>query len=353
MKKKFKFLFVLIISAFLFTGCTKNFCVRDEDSIKTALRIQNEETWRQEALDQGITEETFIKNYIDEKVEAAYKEYPKACLTNVDVVDESINAEISAKSWKDAFSLGLIEGLLVYPISVMLIYFTNLFGANGWGQIGAIIVVTIIIRAITLLITLKSSMQSQKLQTIQPQLAEIQEKIKNTTDPNERQVLSMKLLEVYKKNGINPLSSLLMPFISLPIFIGVWGAVSGTFVLRTGDVLGINLGMTMQKQILSLNVLAIVLFLLMAAAQFVSMKIPSWIARKERKGNPKAKTSSGVNIMSNVMYVMILVAGFALPAAMVIYWTVGAFFSIGQTFLLRYVNKKINKKKNIEKAKVI
>ena len=49
-------------------------------------------------------------------------------------------------------------------------------------------------------------------------------------------------------------------------------------------------------------------------------------------------------MFSNIMFGMILIAGFALPTAMVIYWIVGALFSIGQTYLLKYINARKEKK---------
>lgn len=343
MKKKFKIVVLLAFSLLAFTACTKEFCSQNDlNAIETSLNTpENNAIWRQDAIDSGLVDEGLISEYVQTQLDTAIEEYPKACLA-IDPVEDQNGVTIEGKDWSYAFSLGLIEGLLVYPISYMLTFFTSLFGANGWGQIGAIVLVTIIIRSLVLLLTLKSSMQSQKMQNIQPQISEIQNKIRETTDQNEKQALSMKMMDVYKKNGINPFSSLIMPFISLPIFIGVWGAVRDTVVLRNGEIFGVNLGTTMNSQILDFNVLAIVLFLMMAAAQFCAMKIPTWIAKK--KDNNKKGAMNQMSMISNVMFIMILVAGFALPAAMVLYWMVGAIFSIGQTFLLRYINKKIQEK---------
>ena len=346
MKKILKFITVLFISLFIFSGCTGSFCSdKDIENIKSSILEENESKWRLEATEKFGDNESVIQDYINAHVEEVYKKDPKACITLTEGEDAR-GATIQRKTWGDAFKVGLIEGLLVFPISAMLIFFTNLFGGNGFGQLFSIVVVTIIVRSLTFLLTIKSTMQSQKIQTIQPELMEIQNKIKEATSEAEKQRLSMKLLEVYKKHGVNPLSSLLMPFVSFPIFIGVWGAVRGTLVLRSGDILGINLGINLNEQILSFNIGAIILFLIMAAAQFVAMRLPGWLANRDavQKGGPKKKASSQMNLTYNIMYVMILVAGFALPGAMVIYWIVGALYGVGQTFLVRLINK--NKKTN-------
>ncbi len=361
MKRKVKIFMVLVLSLFLLTGCGESCNDTDINNIKTAIIDNNRtegENWTLEAETQGI-DESLHEEFFAQKAEKEFQKHPKACITNVDIEDPNIDgALITKKTWKDAFKKGLIEGLLVFPTSMMLIFFTNLFGAQGAGKILSLVLVTLIVRTLTLLITFKSSMQSQKIQTIQPQLAEIQNKMKETTDANEKQRLNMKVMEIYKKNGINPLSSLLMPFVSFPIFIGVWRAVSGTLILRSGTALGVNLGLTLKEQIFSFNIWAILLFLIMGASQFISMKLPMWLAKKSKKENNSNKPPVSGNQMamfSNIMFIMILFAGFALPAAMVIYWIIGAVFMVGQTFLMRYINAKKSKKptKRMEKYKVI
>ena len=122
-----------------------------------------------------------IKDNIESQIEKEYENHPKACLTTTELDDPATGAKISAKSWKDAFKQGLLEGLIVYPISCMLIFFTNLFGGKGYSQVLAIIVATIIIRTLMLLSTFKSQVQQQKLQSIQADMMDISNKLK---DPN-------------------------------------------------------------------------------------------------------------------------------------------------------------------------
>ena len=128
-----------------------------------------------------------------------YKKDPKACITLTEGEDTR-GATIQRKTWGDAFKVGLLEGLLVFPISAMLIFFTNLFGGNGFGQLFSIVVVTIIVRSL-IPINNKEHYAITKIQTIQPELMEIQNKIKATSEA-EKQRLSMKLMEVYKNTEL-------------------------------------------------------------------------------------------------------------------------------------------------------
>ena len=89
-----------------------------------------------------------------------------------------------------------------------------------------------------------------------------------------------------------------------------------------------------------------VLFLLMTAAQFVSTKLSTWLNKEKTKGverttaNPAAeKQQKQSKMMMNIMFIMIIVMSFSLPAAMGVYWFVGALISILQTVIVHFVMK--------------
>ena len=175
--------------------------------------------------------------------------------------------------------------------------------------------------------------------------------------PIMRKIAKKKVIA--KKNNINPISSLIMPFISLPIFIAVWAAVNETLVIRTGDFLGIGLGDAVSSQVFGLNIGAILLFLLMSALQILSMKMPNIlrVLRASEREKEKIKESNNqMKMMTNIMIFMILFTGFMLPAAIAVYWTVGALFSIIQTLVFSSpkVKEKISALSNRKKkAKVV
>lgn len=373
--KKIKIFVVLMFSILLVSGCscTSSMCTsQDLQEIQNSIKDKwNNNTeyktqLREEAITKNITSETEIENYINQNIEKKikdeYDKHPKACLTTKDMEDPDTGAKISSKKWKDAWKEGLLEGLIVFPISWLLISFANLFGGNGLAQILSIIVTTIIIRVLMLLLTFKSQVQTQKMQSIQTEISQISAKLK---DPNlsqaEKSRLSMKVMEIYQKNGINPLASLLPTFLSMPIFLSVWSAVNQTLVIRTGDFLGLNLGQAVSSQVFSFNLTAIVLFVIMTASQILSMKMPNII--RNRQANYKNKqqikeANKQMAMTTNIMLIMILITGFLLPSALAVYWTIGAIFSILQTLVFQSPKVKqffanLGNKQKIKKAKIV
>ena len=93
------------------------------------------------------------------------------------------------------------------------------------------------------------------------------------------------------------------------------------------------------------------------------MKLSTWLkTKKEKAKNPnyavreKNDTEKQMNMMMTFMIVMVVMSGFLLPAALVIYWFLGSLFSIAQTwaFSTDFISKKLNKLANRKKkAKVI
>lgn len=265
------------------------------------------------------------------------------------------NYSFSGISWGEAFNYGLIEGLLVYPVAWLVetfaTFFTvNLLLAEGWGQVLAIFLTTLIVRSLLLAATFKSTLATQKMSLLQPELTKLQQKYPNSNTNNyERQHLAQEQMALYQKNGINPFGSLMVAFFQFPVFIAVWGAMTGSAILSTGSWLGLNLNASVGDRITSGGYFtsvgwwtATVLFLLMSAAQFVSMKLPLWLVEKQQKNVSKTMKSpaaeqaqSQTKLMSNIMLIMIIFMGFSLPSAMGIYWFFGALMSVGQTLITR------------------
>lgn len=278
------------------------------------------------------------------------------------------NWEVSMtiKDWGYAWGKGPFEGLIVYPVAWLVDTFAVGIepALTGIGQIVSIILVTFIVRAVVQLVTLKSTLDQQRTQALQPQIAKLQAKYPNSnTNKAEQQRLSQEQMMLYKRNHINPLSMLLVLVFQFPIFICVWGALQGSAVLTSGQVLGVQLSSPISSILFDFNGewylnsngwwTALVLFLVMAGLQFLAMMLPQWITkRRNRKlqklsANPaadkNAKTMKWVNI---IMLVVTIVMGFSLPAAMGVYWAIGALISMLQTAITQYfMGKKMAKQK--------
>lgn len=264
----------------------------------------------------------------------------------------------SKTSYRDAWKHGFLEGLLVYPISYMVEYFSHAFGMNGWGQIFAVLLVTLIVRGIFLLITFRSTLSQQKMQALQPEIAKLQQKYPNSnTNQYEKQRLAQAQMALYKKHKIHPFSSIIVLIIQFPLFIAVWNGMSGAASLSVDAVLGLRLSDTIWSVLANFSGwpnsagwwTALVLILIMSGLQIVSMKLPQWLQKGnmkkvEKLGKSNAETDSQkqMKIVSWVMTIFIIIMGFTLPAAMGVYWLASALVSVLQTLIMHYVMK--NKK---------
>ncbi|MEO5952450.1 MAG: YidC/Oxa1 family membrane protein insertase, partial [Chloroflexia bacterium] len=93
----------------------------------------------------------------------------------------------------------------------------------------AIIIFTILIRSLTIPLTVKSLKSNRNMQAIQPLMKEIQKKYKD--DRPKQQEETMKL---YSQYGINPAAGCFPLIIQLPIFFGLFTALQFT-IQHGGD----------------------------------------------------------------------------------------------------------------------
>ena len=367
----------------------------------------------QETLDDCLTNYGYVKFYADDKAYDNYKKinkeirnekgytfsasldfenyYLSSINTTVDKYRSTITVfddtdikygnyygkgvTLGQTTWKDAWGKGghLIEGLIVYPVAALTDSFARMFagGKNatpaaiqakyetGGPQILSILLVTVIVRLFIFLVTFRSVIAQKKMAELQPELAKIQQKYPNSnTNQAQKQRLAEEQMRLYKKHKVNPLSQLLVLIVQFPIFIGVWGAMTGSAVLSTGAFLKLNLSESIWEA-LKLGPknhagwwTALVLILLMSLAQFFAMKVPQWIQKAKTKKvsrlgtNPAQKQQNRTaNMISYVMLIMIIVMGFTLPAAMGVYWFVGAIVSLIQTVFTNVIFAGDKKKK--------
>jgi YidC/Oxa1 family membrane protein insertase len=272
---------------------------------------------------------------------------------------DSSNWEVAMTqtTWTEAWHKGFLEGLIVYPVAWMTDVFARAFDSQltGVGQIWSIILVTLIVRAVVLALTFKSTMDQQKTQALQPQLAKLQAKYPNSnSNKAEAQRLSQEQMALYKRNKVNPLSMFLALIVQFPVFIAVWGALQGSAVLSSGEFLNLRLSDTIQSVLTNVSGTwyynttgwwtALILFLLMSVFQWLAMMLPQWMTKKRTKNQAKVSANpaadKNTNTMKWVSYGMLIftiIMGFALPAAMGIYWGIGALISMIQTWITQAI----------------
>ena len=316
------------------------------------------------------------KNALDQKT-TNYR----SCLTTTNGyygnygADSTEHIYMDEKTWGYAWSKGFFEGLLVYPIAYMADFFTLSFAggseatlAAGWPQLLSIVLVTIIVRTILLLITWPSTASQAKMTELQPELRKLQQKYPNAnTNQYEKQRLAQEQMALYKKYKVKPMLQFVALIIQFPFFICVWGALSGSAALSTGAFLNLNLSSTVLVALQNTSQLpgngtgwwtALILFILMAVAQFFAIKVPQWVQKKNESkvkkmnaSNYADSTQKNMKIFQYVMLAFIIIMGLMVPSAMGVYWLIGAFFSMAQSTLLPIIYRKLNKSKK-EKGKI-
>lgn len=113
-------------------------------------------------------------------------------------------------------SLGILfNTIIVTPLMEIL---NALSGLAGYGV--AIILLTAIIRLVTLPLTFQSLRSSKAMQELQPKLQALQKKY-----GKDREKLSQEQMKLYKEAGVNPLAGCLPMIIQMPVWIGLYQAL--------------------------------------------------------------------------------------------------------------------------------
>ncbi len=121
---------------------------------------------------------------------------------------------------------------LISPMVNGLLFFYSILG-NSF--VLAIIVMTILVRLITVPLTLPQQRQSRKMQALAPQLDEIKKKY-----GNDRSKLSQAQMELYRQYGVNPFSGCLPLIVQLVIMIAFYQALTGALAINPLQLLSLS-----------------------------------------------------------------------------------------------------------------
>jgi len=117
-----------------------------------------------------------------------------------------------------------------------------LYGFLGENFALSIAIFTILVRLITLPLTLPQQKSAKKMQEVQPRLQELQKKYKD-----DKEKLAQAQMQLYKEAGVNPLGGCLPLIIQFPIWIGLYQSISQA--IATGPLQLLNLSTNLYKGI--------------------------------------------------------------------------------------------------------
>jgi YidC/Oxa1 family membrane protein insertase len=202
-------------------------------------------------------------------------------------------------------------GIIAKPLFLAINWVNNQFVHNyGW----SIVLVTIFINFALLPLKFTSLKSMKKMQLLQPQIAAINERYKGISirDPRKAEQ-NQEVMELYKKNGVNPLGGCIPMLLQIPFFFAFYKVLSVAIELRGAHWLWVT--DLSQPEHLAIRVLPVAMII----SQFIMQKMtPSTTADPTQQ---------------KMMLLMPLVLGFmfyGVASGLVLYWLTSNLVGIAQ-----------------------
>ncbi|WP_027334598.1 membrane protein insertase YidC [Mycoplasmopsis felifaucium] len=247
--------------------------------------------------------------------------------------------------WGTAWKLGPFYGLFVWPLAYISSALTTAIPIwSGWGTIIAILVITIVLRALMLGVTFKSTVNQSKQEELKSKKAKIDAKyaeFKNNKQMKARQ--QAEIAELYKKNGINPLDAFATMIISLPVFLAIWRVIQALPDMKSTVWLGMSFAETSwQRLFFHTEWPYLGLLIVVGIVQGISQFLPKLLTMKkfkERTNLEEAKALKKQNKTQTIMSLLFFFITFIFSAGVQIYWIISGLWTIGQTLGIHYFKK--------------
>jgi len=245
------------------------------------------------------SEHTFVTTaYVGPKLQAQLEE-----------IDENLKLTVDY-GW-----LTIISQPLFWLLSKVFSFVGN------WGL--AIILVTIIIKAVFYKLTEASGRSMAKMREIQPRMKALQERYKD-----DRQALSQAMMDLYKREKVNPAAGCLPILIQMPFFLAFYWVLLESVEMRQAPF-------ALWITDLSSRDPYFILPIIMGAAML---------------GQQRLNPTPGDPVQAKVMQVMpvIFTVFFAFfPSGLVLYWVTNTLLSIAQQW---YINKLVHEEATARKS---
>ena len=236
-----------------------------------------------------------------------------------------IDAYIGPKEYKVLTSIhpGLEDAIefgwftfLAKPFFKILHWIHDHVGNWGW----AIILFTILVKLVLFPLSYKGMMSMQKLKDLAPKMKELREKYKG--DPAK---LNMKMMEMYKKHGANPMGGCLPMILQIPVFFALYRVLLNAVELQGAPWI-------LWIQDLSKMDPYYVLPVLMGASMWFQQKItPSNFTDPMQE-----KIFKWFPVIMTVFFV-------TFPAGLVLYWLTNNVLTIAQQYYINHMYDKYKK----------
>lgn len=330
----------------------------DDISLNTCDDISIKWAWSQIKIEGDFCEDIVVPSWSTYLVD--YSEEYRKFDTTWDYVVEFTHGE---KDFIQTFSIEnkwtfskLFTALFYAPLYNLLVYLIELFSWSlGW----AIISITVFIRLLLVWPQHKMMLSQRKLQAIQPKIRKIQEEFKWN-----QQMLGMKLMELYKKEKVNPMGSCGFLIIQMPILIVIYNIILSIknpinefhlYNFLSGfHISNVNFDFFSIDLLSSWGITGAILALIVASIQFIQIKLSllsnkktdtKWIVlEKKAWQDAYSQFMPDPEMMNKFMLygmpAMVWVFTFTLIAWVGIYWWISTTFMIFQQLIVNKIIKK-------------
>ncbi|HEY0939014.1 MAG TPA: membrane protein insertase YidC [Steroidobacter sp.] len=193
--------------------------------------------------------------------------------------------------------------ILSEPLFWLLEKVYSVVGNWGW----AIIIVTFLIKLAFYKLTAASGRSMAKMRTLGPRIKAIQERYKD-----DREQLGRQMMEIYKREKINPLAGCLPILIQIPFFLAFYWVLLESVEMRQAPFLGWITDLSSRDPYFILPIL-------MGGAMFAQFKLQPM---------PSADPMQAKIFMFMPIIMSVTMAWF--PAGLVLYWLTNTLLSIAQ-----------------------
>ncbi len=219
---------------------------------------------------------------------------------------------------------------LTKPIFAVLHWLHSVIGNMGW----SIIVLTILIKGLLFPLAYKSYSSMAKMKELQPEMEKLKEKA-----GDDRQKLQKEMMELYKKEKVNPASGCLPILLQIPIFFSLYKVIFVTLELRHAPWLGWIRDLSAPDPSSIINLFGILPFavpdlgaldILSLGIMPIILGISMWI---QQKLNPAPTDPTQQMIFAWMPWIFMFMLG-SFASGLVLYWITNNVITFTQQYLI-------------------
>ncbi|MDR3338018.1 MAG: membrane protein insertase YidC [Treponema sp.] len=227
---------------------------------------------------------------------------------------------------------------ILSPVEAVLKWFLSLFYKIVPNYGVAIMLLTLLVKALLFPLTKKGSEATLRMQKLSPKIKEIQEKYKD-----KPQQMNAKMAELYKEEGYNPMSGCFPLLIQFPIFIAMYNLFNNHFDLRGAMFIpGWIPDLSVPESVFSFAPHKLPFLGWSDLRLLPFIYVGSQLLMGKVTQTPDQQGNSQMKMMLYVMPLMFFFILYNVPSGLTVYWIMTNFLSLVQQLA---INKYLKKKK--------